>query len=268
MGKISIEGSPAYQQSIRDVLATIRKNPVGEIIAHSIENIDGRDLTIVPWDAGKAAVYGDCNAAAHPDNFRDAAPKGISGTLTGDSAWYAGHDDNPRTRDDERYDRMPYSVKGTGEGSDVHLYFTPDTRGRSGCGGGFYGSLPDEVLLHEMVHALRQMQGRSNPVPTEDALRNYDNEEEFLAIVVANVYMSANNKTQLRAGHNGFKPLDSALSTSAGFLTEPGNLRLMNIYKLVWQPTFWHLHTVPASFNPFRELTMRLNYLTGYWPFQ
>jgi hypothetical protein len=134
--------------------------------------------------------------------------------------------------------------------------------------GGFYVSLPDEVLLHEMVHALRQMQGKSNPIPTEDTLRKYDNEEEFLAIVVSSVYMSAHNKTQLRADHWGFKALDRALNTSAGFLTDAGNFKLMDIYKLVWQPSFWLLRTVPATFNPFRELTLRLNYLTNDQPFQ
>ena len=226
------------------------------------------DLTIVPYDVGKAAVYGTCNASAHADNPRDAAPEGISGNLAGESAWYAGKEDNPMTPDDTRYTRMPNGVKGTGDGSDVHLYFTPDTRGRRGCGGGFYGSLPDEVLLHEMVHALRHMQGKTNQIPTEGNLRGYDNEEEFLAIVVANVYMSANGKSQLRADHSGFKALDSSLSTSAGFLADPGNFKLMNIYKLVWQPTFWPLHTAAsATFNPFRELTLRLNYLTNYQPF-
>jgi hypothetical protein len=268
MSKIKIDGTAAFERSVTDVLATIRRNPVGDIIASSIENIKNRNITIVPWDAGKAAVYGECNATAHADNIRDAAPEGASGLLVGDSGWYAGHDDNRMTLADERYDRMPYGLKGTGDGSDVHINFTPDTRGRGGCGGGFYGSLPDEVLLHEMVHALRHMQGKSNPIPTEDALRKYDNEEEFLAIVVSNVYMSAKNKTQLRADHWGFKALDSALTTSAGFLADPGNFKLMNIYKLVWQPTFWLLHTVPATFNPFRELTLRLNYLTNYQPFQ
>jgi hypothetical protein len=77
-------------------------------------NIDDKDLTIVPFDRGKAAIYGDCNATARADSPRDAAPEGISGTLPGASAWYAGKGDDPSTPlRDERYDRMPYGLSGT-----------------------------------------------------------------------------------------------------------------------------------------------------------
>lgn len=89
--------------------------------------------------------------------------------------------------------------------------------------------------------------------------------EEFLAIVVTNVYMSAYNKVQLRADHFGYTPLKAPLDTSAGFMANDAeNLRLMNIYNLVWQPTFWVLaNYVPKiRFNPFRELTENLAYLT------
>lgn len=269
MRAIKIDGPAAFQQSVKDVLTKIRSNLIGQIIASSIEGIEDKDLTIVPFDAGKAAVLGSCNASAKADSPLDKAPKGISGDLRGESAWYVGKEDDPNTREDERYTRVPSGLKGTGAGSDVHLFFTPDSRGRSGCGGGDFGSLPDETLLHEMVHSLRHMQGKTNQIPTEGTLRGYDNEEEFLAIVVTNVYMSVNNKTHLRADHDGFKALDSSLATSAGFLSDEGNLKLMNIYKLVWQPTFWNLYTVTtARFNPFRELTLRLNYLTNYMPYQ
>jgi Effector protein len=189
MSQIKIGGTLPYTLSVMDVLKAIRRNRVGNIIASNIEALD-KDLVIVPFDASHVEKLGECNASAREDNLRDAAPKGISGNLVGESAWYQGKEDDPRTLQDERYDRR-YGIKGTGEGSDVHIYFSPETQGKSGCGGGVYGSLSDEVLLHEMVHALRQMQGRNNPVPTEGSVREYDNEEEFLAIVVTNVYMSA-----------------------------------------------------------------------------
>ena len=63
---------------------------------------------------------------------------------------------------------VPPGMVGTGKGSDVTIYFTPDTRQKSGCNTGTYGSQPDEVLFHEMVHALRYMQGKSNAIPTEE----------------------------------------------------------------------------------------------------
>jgi len=278
MGKIKIDGSSLngqsiaerYEQQVTDVLATIRKNRIGDIIASSIEGVGRRktaagidyiegdhDLTIVPFDAGKAALLGETNAVTEAEDASGAAPKGVSERLTGESAWYRGRPSNPKTGQDERYSRMPYPLMGTGKGSNSRIYFSPD---KSGSPGGAFGSQPDEVLLHEMVHALREMQGKANAIPTEGSrLRNYDNEEEFLAVVVTNVYMSGNNKSQLRADHHGHTPLDRSLSTSAGFLTDPGNLRLMNIYKLIWQPAFSMLHTVSATFNPFRELTLRLS---------
>ena len=91
----------------------------------------------------------------------------------------------------------------------------------------------------------------------------------MLAIVVTNVYMSANNKLQLRADHFAYSPLKAPLDTSAGFLADPENWKMMNIYKLTWQPLFWLLSKqVPdAKFNPFRELTDRLEWMTDSRPF-
>lgn len=146
----------------------------------------------------------------------------------------------------------------------MHIYYSANIWGASGCGGGNYGSLPDEALCHEMVHALRQMQGLRNPYPTVDALRDYDNDEEFLPIVVTNVYISAKGSPQLRADHAGFTRLQSPLDTSVGFLANPDILRLMSIYRLSWTSVFGALSRLPAvpaiAFNPFRQLTSNLAY--------
>ena len=259
MGKIIIDGPDDYETAVESVIETIRKNEVGRVIVDGIEGTN-KDLRIVPFSRGDAAVHGECNAMAHPDSARDSAPKGISGP----TGWYAGDSDNPRTSpEDERYNpQRPWNLKGTGAGSDVHIYFSPASgSGTSACSSGVYGTLPDEFLLHEMVHALRDMQGKSNQIPTEGTARKYDNEEEFLAIVVTNVYMSANNKTQLRADHSGHRQLQPPLNTSSGFLKDAYNYKLMNIYNLIWKPQFWLLSIVPisAKFNPFRELTLQLN---------
>jgi hypothetical protein len=103
-------------------------------------------------------------------------------------------------------------------------------------------------------------QGKFNPIPTDDNIRKYDSEEEFLAVVTTNVYMSANAKMEFRADHTGNKRLEPPLNTSEGFLVsgksanQKGNLELMKIYNLVWQPTFSSLAVIPATFNPFRAL--------------
>ncbi|MGI8570197.1 MAG: hypothetical protein ACR2KT_14645 [Methylocella sp.] len=177
-----------------------------------------------------------------------------------EARWYAGHDDDPVTRNiDERFTLV--RGRGTGTGSDVTIYFTPDIYGKSGCDGGVYGSLADEVLFHEMVHALRQIQGKYNAIPTGDSFSGYKNEEEFLAVVATNVYISAKGSTQLRADHTGHFRLQPPLDTSAGFLTDANNMKLMNIYRLAWDQTFLALsNVVTAKFNPFRDLSTKLGY--------
>jgi hypothetical protein len=257
----NVDGTPDYQRSINGLWGQLKTKSVGRTITSSIE-VSNRDLTIQPYDAGKVAVNGDDNALTTADNLNDAAAKGMSNSVLR-VPLYRGRIVNQNTGEDERYELMPDGVKGTGKGSGVHIYYSPNVDDDQ------TGHAPDERLLHELVHALRIMQGRRNTVPTEDTVRNYDNEEEFLAIVVTNVYISAKGKSKLRADHHGHTELRPPLNTSAGFLSDPGNWNLMNIYKLIWQPTFWLLSLeTEATFNPFREITARLAYLTGGRPFQ
>ena len=67
---------------------------------------------------------------------------------------------------------------------------------------------------HETVHDLRYMQGKLNSSPTDN--HRYDTEEEFLAIGVTSVCISAGGASQLRADHWRFKPLKPPLNTSNG----------------------------------------------------
>jgi hypothetical protein len=58
----------------------------------------------------------------------------------------------------------------------------------------------DEVLFHELVHATRQLAGVVYFMPVD---KNYDNEEEYLAIMLSNIYIRNKNKgAQLRADHD------------------------------------------------------------------
>jgi len=254
MGTIRVEGNPSYIVQTSAVLGMIQSNPAGQAIVMRIKS-SPKTLRLIPYDDT------DCNASTKSANPSGSAPAGVSGKLTGGAKWYAGHPDDPMTRSvDERFS-SPTSGGGTGAGSNVTIKFTPHIYGAAGCFKGYYGSLADEVLLHEMVHALRSMQGRLNAVPTGDSFTGYMNEEEFLAIVAANVYISAKGSPQLRADHSGHSPLRSPLDTSAGFLTDAGNLKLMNIHRLLWTDTFNALSKVTAKFNPFRELNEKLAHL-------
>jgi hypothetical protein len=75
---------------------------------------------------------------------------------------------------------------------------------------------PGETLLHEMLHGLRIMAGQGgNPLPIG---LQYDNMEEFYAILITNIYMSERGRKRLRKNHHTDSPLDPDASTSEGFL--------------------------------------------------
>jgi hypothetical protein len=75
----------------------------------------------------------------------------------------------------------------------------------------------EEVLFHELIHAVRFV---SNTLKLDYAstkgLTLYENKEEFIAVVVTNIYQSE-VKGNLRAGHRRFLNLDDQLKDSFEF---------------------------------------------------
>src|SRR5262249_21765490 len=120
---------------------------------------------------------------------------------------------------------------------------------------------PDAILLHELVHGLRIQRGQFLRMPTWD--KGYDNEEEFFAVLLANIYMSETGKTRLRADHHGQSKLRTDRNTSETFLgkgaASPTGSQLENrrlVHKLVCQNHVLCAHIsgkVAAAFNPIRE---------------
>jgi hypothetical protein len=224
-------GKDKYVDDILDLVKVMLGNPVGWVILGAIIRTS-RQLTILPESerpdgtfdgdrtfTGSTAATFPVDASGRP-GYAAASPRGLSRTGTNlRDKWYAGKSDNPYTDDiDERYDpALPSWGDVKGGGSDVRLYFTPGGGNDTGCakGYGVCASQDDEILLHEMVHALRDMQGLTNPVPT--TLR-YKNEEEFLAIVVANVYVSKKKGNKLlRPDYQRVGPLSPPGTPPKGF---------------------------------------------------
>jgi hypothetical protein len=254
---IKVDGDSAYRDEVSTILSSIETDPVGRVIVTSIK-LSGRDLTIQPFG-------GNCDSVTTALNVLASAPKGIGGgppiyTPDGqprNGPWFMGHQDDLTTRGvDERF--LTTQARAKGGGSDVSMKYSPNIwEGDNPCFGGKNAARPDEVLLHELVHVSRYMKGLANAIPTID--EDYGNDEEFLAIVTANVYMSSRGRTDLRADHSGHNALDLKLSTSTGFLSDKNNFNLMNIYRLTWMHEFLGISNVTtARFNPFRELTIRL----------
>ncbi len=139
---------------------------------------------------------------------------------------------------------------GAGSGSDAQVFFSPERLRSQGP-----GMNPDEILFHEMVHAIRATQGVST---TGFKMSNdYDNQEEFTAVVVTNIYLSEKKQTALRANHgsdvlkNSDKFLDSPEVPAPGARGLIGNLRLR-------MPQFFgalaSIGPGMAKFNPLRQL--------------
>lgn len=114
-----------------------------------------------------------------------------------------------------------------GNQADNHsvIRFSPE-RGRSPCGAELKkrrpASLPNEVLFHELVHSLRRVSGRMKgwKLRNGEALTGFDNIEEFIAILVTNIYISDvtnRYKTGLRADWSSHSPLDAKLADSYRF---------------------------------------------------
>lgn len=72
------------------------------------------------------------------------------------------------------------------------------------------GYRADEVLLHELAHAARNMGGLN----CDAELDRYDNENEFFAILVANIYLSEKKRPLVRGIGDVETPLADATSES------------------------------------------------------
>jgi hypothetical protein len=218
-----------YEASIVEQLDTIWKTWTGwAVVREAIDS--GKTVTIVPYSKADEQRMGEGNAFARPAwwiRMMDATPAG--------APIFMGGSDDPSTPNDERYRTVPL-FRGTGRGADVDIHYSPEDHAPRCLGGGVAqgacrmggdDETADAVLVHELVHAIRMMYGRLLRVPTFDQL--YDNDEEFFAVLVANIYMSEKGKTRLRANHHGKSILSEGLDTSEKFLGNNAGLPPMQI---------------------------------------
>lgn len=121
------------------------------------------------------------------------------------------------------------------------------------------GNDPDEVLFHELVHATRQLAGITYFMPIN---QNYDNEEEYLAIVLSNIYLrNKNSKNTLRGDHDAgiLQDPDHFLDNVQRVNLEPR--MLLERFRLNQMLFFKDLADIDfsvASFNPVRQYNEEL----------
>ncbi len=105
--------------------------------------------------------------------------------------------------------------------------YTPDTFNAHGtCPGltsspnrGLYG---DEMLFHELIHTFRNVSRKWSQSTLHGGLYRYTDSEEFLAVVLTNIYISDPTnriKSGLRADHRGFRPLESEFGSAFGLFS-------------------------------------------------
>ena len=97
--------------------------------------------------------------------------------------------------------------------------YTPGAFGHGGScaaahGANRSGRLVDEVLFHELIHVFRTATNTWNQGRLVGfAMKQYDSNEEFIAVLCTNIYVSDRSnkiKTGLRAGHRGFAAMTAA----------------------------------------------------------
>ena len=248
-GGIKIDGSRQYESDVETQLKAILSNRVGKLLLELIDD-DPKFIRIVSLHRRRL----QCQRPPSEAGQRGAPPPRRQ-TLRGnpDGVYI---DASRKTVVTTRDDLATYT--GTGKGSDTTVRYSPGTYANSACSGGKYGSQPDEALFHELVHGYRHLRGIHNPIPTTDKLYGYWNEEEWLAILIANIYISVKNghNKNLRKDHASHEELKAPLNTSDGFLRDYSQLRLVEKYvgqELQW---FEKLKRIMAPYNPIAEFMM------------
>jgi hypothetical protein len=172
---------------------------------------------------------------------------------------------------------------GTGEGANVTIHYYPLTWLMSTFQTGLVGNLmPDDVLVHEMVHALRMMSGLvlTMNMSTLSHTQRWGNTEEFYATLAANIYISERNS----AGGRG-QPLRGNVGPVSQFAALTGEEAKSKNFVQTYRSEldtlcfemigFTHgggqkgLANVPAPFNPIRDILaeheeMRLKMYGGF----
>ena len=122
------------------------------------------------------------------------------------------------------------------------------------------GALPDEVLFRELIHAHRHAIGAANGSSLGGGLYRYQNDEEFLAVVMTNIYISDETNPHhsgLRRDHTGHDSLETNLSSSLAFYkSSPQVLPLIRKFADDAKEKFLfrELAKVNSKFNPFAAL--------------
>jgi Effector protein len=234
----------AYRKATLEQFAALEKHDVPKAVLAEVKSAAAWTLTVMPY---RPEDENDVNASSSPNRQRGSTWLGFP------------------LRDSDG-DVIRGAGRGTGGGSSVTINFSPEMWGATGTAH-FSGpaSDPDEVLCHELVHAGRQMNGKRHKRAVDG---DYDNEEEFVSIVVTNIYLSEKKQVKLRGSHKTLKKREGdkivarrhdLLPHPERFLENPQGIsptpkELMEKIRNR-QPKLWHalIKLKKPAFNPPRD---------------
>ena len=149
----------------------------------------------------------------------------------------------------------PTGETGTGKGANVVLFYSPEDWEAKGSADG-PGTGSDEVIFHELVHVSRELRGLMTLLPAGE---DYKNEDEYLATLITNLYLSEKGKG-LRAVYNDQKPVSTVkVGGEAKFWVVERPSKDWNVMK---DPDNWYHNPGHASMSP-RQLIQRFQKTQG-----
>jgi hypothetical protein len=246
-----------FETQVASVLDQIGNSQTGQVLLREIMSSPlGRQIRIIPFPLHDARSVPSSEEGASPSGEQLRFPGDLPGTNEVEQAGQG------------RFDSQNRPLLGTGEGANVTIHYHPLTWLLGSFRTGLVGNLmPDDVLVHELVHALRMMSGMVRPInlSTLYHTRRWGNSEEFYGVLVANIYISERNSIERRGqplrGNVGpvdqFSPLTGQEARSQAFLqTYKSTIKALcdEMLGLTHGGGQHGLQHVPPSFNPIRDL--------------
>lgn len=218
-----------YEQRVAVHLGTICSSRTGAALIDALH----LPITIAPLIEDPKEV----NASASPAVCSDATHQGTA---------LIDCDDDGDDVDDEG--------TGTGLGSGSTIRFTPGTWTRGDklqnhkYSPDAPAARPDEILCHELVHAMRHTQGKLDRTRMRDGFGRLD---EFQAILVCNIYCSERGRP-LRRNHKGHVPMQSEFARDP-FRFFAWYSEEVRSFVSDHEQLARHISTVKCPWNPIRE---------------
>ena len=188
-----VEVNVAYRKEVAHYLDLIRTTYTGRTLLDSINNVHSGIILITPVRNPDDKDHTVNDAYARPANEEDAQQRGTMVSI-------------PIDLGDIGTINLPGGKIGTGKGSSTIIEYHPATwrqrmksTHRLDPGAG-----PGEMLFHEAVHALRNLSGVIDDRTVTANLR-MDSSEEFIAVLLTNLYRQERGFKAIRSSHHGFQ---------------------------------------------------------------